>query len=174
MSWTDERVERLKAMWAEGLTASQIAKDLGEVTRNAVIGKVHRLGLSGRTKSTRKPVKRTVKTAKAAAEVASSEAKSFHGSGGGSTSTIVVGNTVLKTEIVSQPSATPNPRLLEELVIPLHQRASILQLTEHRCKWPIGDPTHEDFHYCGRQKDPTKSYCEHHCGVAYQSQDRRR
>jgi len=170
MSWTDERVERLKKMWAEGLTASNIAKELGDVTRNAVIGKVHRLGLSGRAKSTRKPVKRTVKTANA--KTAKSEMKQSVTVN--TSTTVSVGNTALKAEVLAQPSIIPQRTPLEELVIPLHQRASILQLNEHRCKWPIGDPTDEDFHYCGRQKDPAKSYCDHHCGVAYQTQDRKR
>ncbi len=171
MSWTDERVERLKKMWAEGLTASHIAKELGDVTRNAVIGKVHRLGLSGRAKSTRKPVKRTVKTTNAAtiAKTETVQAPIPQPS-----PTIAVGNTALKSEVMLQPAAMPQRRQVEELIIPLHQRASILQLNEHRCKWPIGDPTQPDFHYCGRQKDPAKSYCDHHCGVAYQSQDRKR
>lgn len=105
MSWTDERIQRLKDLWSQGLSASEIAETLGEVSRNAVIGKAHRLGLSGRPSPIKKkPVK----------------------------------------------------------------GATILSLTERMCKWPVGDPKHQDFHFCGKPSLAGLPYCAEHAALAYQ------
>ena len=165
MSWTDERVELLKKLWAEGLSASQIASELGGITRNAVIGKVHRLGLSGRGKTTaQQPKARKPRTTNTTAPARPRPTRS-------------VGNTALKADYEPAPSpvvvARPSP--VHELEIPPEERATILSLNEHRCKWPIGDPTREDFYFCGRHKEAGKPYCDHHASVAYQPVgDRRR
>ncbi len=165
MAWTDDRVELLKKLWAEGLSASQIANRLGGVTRNAVIGKVHRLGLSGRTTTSRAKVQRTRRRpAHTPNRGARSQMRSH-------------GNTALK------PAFSPNaeaeyqfaPAPIMELVIPLNERASILTLDDTKCRWPIGDPGDEDFHFCGRHSDAGDPYCEHHSSIAYQpAQSRRR
>jgi len=165
MAWTDDRVEILKKLWAEGLSASQIAGRLGGVTRNAVIGKVHRLGLSGRTTTSRAKTLRTRrKPAQHRHRVARPHLRSH-------------GNTALKPaydadaeeELVLLPAAAP------ELLIPLHERASILTLNESRCRWPIGDPGDEEFHFCGRHSGTETPYCEYHSAIAYQpAQSRRR
>ncbi len=167
MSWTDERVELLKKLWADGLSASQIASELGGVTRNAVIGKVHRLGLSGRTKATRPAAPRVRKARRPSMPPRPS--------------TRVIGNTALKVNVVAeqQVEAEVVPmRVLapaEEPFIPVEERATILQLNESTCKWPIGDPGSDDFYFCGRKSAPGMPYCEHHCGIAYQpANDRRR
>ncbi len=163
MSWTDDRVELLKKLWADGLSASQIANELGGVTRNAVIGKVHRLGLAGRAKSTRSstPRPRARPRAKPVMRVPQFS-----------------GNAALRIDTVEEQSvvARPAPRpVIEELFIPVEERASIMDLNERRCRWPIGDPTQDDFYFCGRSCDPGNSYCEHHARIAYQpSNDRRR
>lgn len=165
MAWTDERVEILKKLWAEGLSASQIANRLGGVTRNAVIGKVHRLGLSGRTTTTR------AKTPRPRRRPASKPAGRF-----GGTSFPSHGNTALKAYYEANPDAEaePVPAPVEELVIPVSERASILTLKECMCRWPIGDPGEEDFHFCGRPADQGAPYCEFHAQIAYQPPQSRR
>jgi GcrA cell cycle regulator len=160
MAWTDERVELLKRLWAEGLSASQIAGRLGGVTRNAVIGKVHRLGLSGRATSSRSSAPRPRR----------SHVPRQH-----RTPSLMFGtrgNVALKPSYEAEFEPSPIP--LEELVIPLHERASILTLKESMCRWPIGDPSAEDFHFCGRKKCGTLPYCEHHARMAYQPVQARR
>jgi GcrA cell cycle regulator len=156
MAWTDERVELLKKLWAEGLSASQIAGRLGGVTRNAVIGKVHRLGLSGRATSSSAPRPRRNHVPRAHR-----------------TPSLVFGTrgaTALKPVYETEPEPMP----LEELVIPLHERASILTLKEAMCRWPIGDPGEPEFHFCGRKSCGSLPYCEHHARMAYQPVHSRR
>ncbi len=164
MSWTNERVELLKKLWTEGHSASQIANELGGVTRNAVIGKVHRLGLSGRAK----------------APAAAAKPRRSRSTGTSSTRSPsqpqTQGATVLKAEAVPAPVAVAKPEAepIAELV-PISERATILSLTERTCKWPIGDPGSEDFYFCGRNSDAGVPYCAHHCKIAYQPvNDRRR
>lgn len=165
MAWTDDRVELLKKLWAEGLSASQIAGQLGGVTRNAVIGKVHRLGLSGRATTSRTKAPRTRRrTAHATNRAARPQLRSH-------------GNTALKPayDPDAEEDLRPAPVLVAELVIPLDERASILTLSDTKCRWPIGDPGDEDFHFCGRHSDSGVPYCEHHSSLAYQpAQSRRR
>ena len=167
MSWTDERVELLKKLWSDGLSASQVAAELGGVTRNAVIGKVHRLGLSGRAKTTttaprtRRPRNNTTRPARQV---------------GGAAPT--VGATALKADV--KPQTAPQPKAekkpeLDAVVVPISKRATILTLTESTCKWPIGDPGDGDFHFCGCASEPGSPYCKYHSEIAYQaSSDRRR
>lgn len=173
MSWTEDRVSRLAKLWAEGLSASQIAADLGEVTRNAVIGKVHRLGLSGRAKpagksnaaSRRKPTTRTATGST---------------SGGGSgytrtrtTTTRTVGNAALKMEVEEELVVAPKP--VEDVVVPISRQLTLLQLTETTCKWPTGDPTMPGFSFCGHNSKDDKPYCDFHNKLAFQPpSDRRR
>jgi GcrA cell cycle regulator len=167
MAWTDERVDILKKLWAEGLSASQIANRLGGVTRNAVIGKVHRLGLSGRTTTTRTTPSRPRRRAAPKQAVRS-------GGGGGARRT--QGNLALKAYYEADPDAEVEraPAPVHELVIPVDERASILTLKESTCRWPIGDPGDNDFHFCGRHSDPSTPYCEFHSRVAYQPPQSRR
>ena len=131
MSWTDERVELLKKLWADGLSASQIAAELGGITRNAVIGKVHRLGLSGRAKSpsSAAPRPRKARTVRPhAAGVAAADARQHR----------------------ARPTTTTSSRSRScSRIIPIEQRKTLLQLTEQTCRWPIGDPGSADFFFCG-------------------------
>jgi len=162
MAWTDERVELLKKLWAEGLSARQIADQLGGVTRNAVIGKVHRLGLSGRATTSRpktmrprkKRVDSSVKTIRGAAQApraaVSAKAASPHQSPG----------------LENFPTAMVTS--IDELVIPVKDRVTMETLKEKHCKWPIGDPSEEDFHYCGHDRHGDGVYCEFHAAKAYQ------
>lgn len=113
MTWTDERVTLLRQLWGNGKSASEIAQMLGDqITRNAVIGKAHRLGLSGRPSPIRK-----------------------------------------------KPAAQAEPVA----------GATILNLTDRMCKWPIGDPREPGFHFCGRPSVSGLPYCAEHAAVAYQT-----
>jgi GcrA cell cycle regulator len=162
--WTEDRVEILKKLWTEGLSASQIAKQLGGVTRNAVIGKVHRLGLAGRAAPSR-PVKRisvpiarprpaplsdqVVAAAKAArlAEIARAESAAQ----------------AARAPMPAFNPVKPKPRPTRDGEI-----IGVLQLGAHMCKWPIGDPGDVDFGFCGSHCEGSAVYCEEHAAIAFQ------
>src|SRR3954447_16183582 len=164
MGWTEERVELLKKLWLEGLSASQIAGVLGEgVTRNAVIGKVHRLKLSGRAKPANStPRARTAPRAPGVRRVSAGIGRSTSGiasmmksrsmGGGGAGMTMTHGANALKLSEDYQPEAYVAPQV-QELFIPVEQRLSLLQLSEETCKWPIGDPLTPDFYFCGQHSE---------------------
>lgn len=154
MSWTDDRVELLKKLWAEGLSASQIAGRLGSVTRNAVIGKVHRLGLSGRATTSR------MKSHRPRARLAAAAKRTTK------TRFTQIGNPAVRA--LYQGDAEPYVQPFEELEIPLAERKSIQTLTECSCRWPIGDPQSAEFHFCGKSKVPALPYCEFHARRAFQ------
>ena len=150
MGWTDERVESLKKLWQDGLSASQIAKQLGGVTRNAVIGKVHRLGLSGRAAPS-KPARPAFKAPRPARPAAAAPAAPRR---------------IAEPAAVAAAAPTPAPspvRYVEEAP----GTATVLTLGAHMCKWPIGDPSSDSFTYCGRRQDEGP-YCMEHARVAYQ------
>ena len=169
MAWTDERVEQLKKLWSEGLSASQIASRLGEVTRNAVIGKVHRLGLAGRATVSRPKALRPRKNVAARPGNKRANKVLRYQNPNGSA------NSFGSPFGASEMGAEPFNRTFEELVIPLEERASILTLKETSCRWPIGDPQHEEFHFCGKGKLDGLPYCEFHSRRAFQpAQSRRR
>ncbi len=180
MSWTDERVEQLKKMWGEGQSASQIAKELGGVTRNAVIGKVHRLGLSNRTGgASSKPAKEKAEKAeapKAAAKAAAAEpapAPAPPRPAGGLRKQIIPAGQPLPP----QPSANEiSPEALASVreVEKKSKKISLMELTERTCKWPVGDPATDDFWFCGLPVQAGKPYCEAHVGVAFQPMSSRR
>ena len=193
MSWTDERVELLKKMWGEGQSASQIAKELGGVTRNAVIGKVHRLGLSNRSTG-------------AAPAKAEAKAKPAEPAKPQPTATAAAA----KPKPDPKPEPTPEPKPAAEArpalparkqIIPAGQplppqpsaneispealakvsevekkakKLTLMELTERTCKWPVGDPATDDFWFCGLPVQPGKPYCEAHVGVAFQPMSARR
>jgi GcrA cell cycle regulator len=158
MSWTDERVELLKKLWAEGRSASQIANELGSVTRNAVIGKVHRLGLSGRAKSPSSSVPRQRKPR------AHSHMMRVRPTMRGNTALAYAHDYEVEAEVE-----------LIENIIPIGQRCSLLELSDDKCRWPIGDPGAADFFFCGGKPIEGAPYCGYHSRVAYQpATDRRR
>jgi GcrA cell cycle regulator len=182
MGWTEERVELLKKLWLEGLSASQIAGVLGEgVTRNAVIGKVHRLKLSGRAKPASSAPRSRSSSARPARRVSSpSGARSLGMGGGGSmarprslSGSSVMGATALKVSEEFETQAWVAPQAAE-LFIPVEQRLSLLQLSESTCKWPIGDPLTPDFYFCGQHSDDGKPYCEFHSRRAYHQVEKKR
>jgi GcrA cell cycle regulator len=163
MAWTDERVETLKKLWADGLSASQIAKQLGGVTRNAVIGKVHRLGLSGRAAPSR-PTRRV-----AAPKLATRPRSASTPAQAGATAKPVNGS----VPAVARPAA-PAPVPVEPHVLPSGDYATVLTLREGMCKWPVGDPADASFRFCGHKTTPGQAYCEAHSQMAYQPQAKRK
>ena len=197
MSWTDERVETLKKMWADGQSASQIAKELGGVTRNAVIGKVHRLGLSNRVGGSDKDEAGTAKpevveAVKPAARVEPARAPE----------TPRAAPEPVRPAVAAQAAPAPVTQLpARKAIIPAGQplppqpsaneispealasvrevekkakKLTLMELTERTCKWPIGDPATNDFWFCGLGTQAGKPYCEAHVGVAFQPMSSRR
>ena len=167
MSWTDERVSALKKLWAEGHSASQIAKQLGGVTRNAVIGKVHRWGLSGRAKPS-SPARKA-----AARKTAASSASRASASSKPRPKPSRTPSAPRTPRVIAKVQAPPPPPPLEAKLQADGSFASILTITDHMCKWPIGDPGADNFRFCGRKTDPEEPYCLAHSRVAYQPSRRR-
>lgn len=177
MSWTDERVETLIKLWTDGLSASQIATQLGGVTRNAVIGKVHRLKLSGRAKVA-SGSKRAKKTAEMQEQRRRAAARTASAAPITRTVTTAIGNTALKaeisTEIVAR-AAAPAHDSTDSVVVPMSRELTLTDLNESTCKWPIGDPMAEDFNFCGNGVKEGCPYCAYHAKLAFQpASDRRR
>ncbi|WP_374641518.1 GcrA family cell cycle regulator [Tabrizicola sp.] len=198
MSWTDERVETLKRMWGEGQSASQIAKELGGVTRNAVIGKVHRLGLSNRVGGKEEEEEAQATPAPAAAaprpepvarpEPAAPRAEAPRPAPASPAAPAAPVSNVtplpIRKAIVPAGQPLPPQPSLNEIspealasVREVEKRArklTLMELTERTCKWPIGDPATDDFWFCGLPSLPGKPYCEAHVGVAFQPMSARR
>ena len=138
MSWTDEKVEKLKELWTKGHTASQIAAALGDTTRNAVIGKAHRLNLEARapSKHSGASVSRENKQIRRGPAPTSRKAK-------------------FQSILLDKNFEPENPKSLEEL-------------TDTTCKWPIGHPNEEKFYFCGRNPEGEFPYCKLHVLYAFQ------
>jgi GcrA cell cycle regulator len=151
MNWTEERVALLRKLWTEEFSASRIAAELGGVSRSAVIGKMHRLGLCGRGKPTWS-AKRQSKARLPRSERQVCRAAS-------------IGNTALKVRAEMLEEAQPQP--FESIVVPIARKLTIEKLTEHTCKWPIGDPGHQEFHFCGHDSLEAMPYCRYHARLAY-------
>lgn len=167
MNWTDERVELLKKLWAEGLSASQIATQLGGVSRNAVIGKVHRLKLSarGRTSSATPRAKKAPTTTTTVLKPVSRPVRPVAAS---------VGATALAIQFDAQPVVRQMVRTSDNVVVPISRNLTLIQLTERTCKWPNGDPLSEEFSFCGNEAGETGPYCGYHSKLAYQPASERR
>ena len=196
MSWTDERVELLKKMWSEGQSASQIAKELGGVTRNAVIGKVHRLGLSNRAGSAPASATATAKVEPAPAKTEDKPKAAPKRTAGKAEPTDETNVVELRTEAATppannarkqiipagkplppQPSANEiSPEALAKVneIEKKAKKLTLMELTERTCKWPVGDPATEHFWFCGLPVQQGKPYCEAHVGVAFQPMSARR
>lgn len=156
VTWTDERVELLKKLWSDGLSASQIAAEIGGVTRNAVIGKVHRLGLSGRGKAKAAAPQRPRKPTRAPsapAPIAPAAARS----------PVVLAPP--PPGLVAEPEVEDT---VDEVALPVSERVTIMDLRESMCRWPMGDPTKPEFRFCGARSVTGLPYCSHHSRVAYQ------
>ena len=202
MSWTDERIERLKKMWHDGATASQIAEELGGVSRNAVIGKAHRLGLEQRPSPVKAGEEKDKKAAAAPAAKAAPKPEATPAKAGAAAATpapsaspshpgapaprpgpemqyrsIGPGGFVRQGPGDQQAPIPPAPprRLVPAKPSPeVADKTSMLELNDRICKWPMGHPGEPDFHFCGKPSNPGYPYCVDHCGVAYQAQLPRR
>ena len=187
MSWTDERVEKLKTMWGEGQSASQIAKALGGVTRNAVIGKVHRLGLSNRATGAKSPSASApaaeAKPAKAAPKAPPAATAQAPKADPAPAAPAAPSKPVIQSSTMRREPPPPTPAMVEdaqrtaEALAAIQKKArklDLLELTERTCKWPIGDPATDDFYFCGLPCAPGKPYCEAHVAVAFQPMSSRR
>ena len=198
MSWTEERIEQLKSMWTQGATASEIAEKLGGVSRNAVIGKAHRLGLEARP-SPVKPGEEKEQSA-AAAKPAKAEAapktapvsdqpqqaparhipqpqRQRPQQEGMQYRSVGPGGFIRQGPGDQQAPIPPAPprRLVPAKPSPeVADKTSLLELNDRICKWPMGHPGEPDFHFCGEPSNPGYPYCVAHCGVAYQAQLPRR
>ena len=141
MDWNAERIETLTRLWREGLSASQVARQMGDLTRSAVIGKVHRLGIAGRDTPSRPR------------------------NTGGRPSTRPRASAGGQPRRLAQVRASrPAPPTRVDFDAP--PTATLLTLTEHGCRWPIGDPDTTDFGFCGRMKADRGAYCGGHAPMA--------
>ena len=139
MDWSEERTATLKKLWLEGFSASQVARQLGGVSRSAVIGKVHRLGITVRET----PVRQRVASVRAPSRMARQRPT--------------------RETVATRPIASYER--IEEDLLPT---SGILGLGAHSCRWPIGHPENDDFGFCGRPKVSARgSYCEQHSQGAF-------
>jgi GcrA cell cycle regulator len=145
MDWTNERVDELRRLWGQGQTASRIAELLGGITRNAVIGKAHRLGLCGRPSPIRREEgQRLARPLRAPAAALAEE---------------------LTREPQSRPVESPAPPPLPVAAPGASKQA---RGSAKSCSWPMGDPKQPEFHFCGEEAVPGRPYCAVHCTMAYQ------
>ncbi len=163
MNWTEERVELLRKLWAEGLSASQIAAQLGAVSRNAVIGKVHRLKLAGRGRSTTQPA-RAKKAPAPKAQQAPRPPRPVAATHGAN---------ALQAQFDAEPARMAY-RPANDVVVPISRKLMLTQLTERTCKWPNGDPLTDEFNFCGNEAGDNGPYCTYHAKLAYQPASERR
>ncbi|HMS20112.1 MAG TPA: GcrA family cell cycle regulator [Sphingorhabdus sp.] len=196
MSWTDERIDRLKTMWEKGLTASQIADELGGVSRNAVIGKAHRLGLKsrpspvkandGEAKPAPKPKAKPVEKAAAPRPSAPSSGSTERVIPTYSTPSVPQPRTDMPKIVSIGPGGfmrqgpgdqqAPIPPAPPRRLVPakpspeIADKTSLLDLSDRVCRWPMGHPGEPDFHFCGEAVNPGFPYCVEHFGRAYQAQ----
>ncbi|OLP58392.1 GcrA cell cycle regulator [Xaviernesmea oryzae] len=179
MNWTDERVEKLKKLWSEGLSASQIAAQLGGVSRNAVIGKVHRLSLPGRAKAGGSaPAAANARPKRPATPAPAPQRPQAE-------APRILPRTTMRPNDVAVMKDGGAPVPAEEtspvtatsgnVVVPMTRKLALTQLTDRTCKWPVGDPMKDDFHFCGNDCNENSPYCTYHARLAYQpSAERRR
>lgn len=168
MGWTDERIELLKTYWSEGRSASQIAELLGEgLTRNAVIGKAHRLGLASRPS----PVKTAPRPAEPKAAPQPEDADTVVSAG---EAPAVEPPPVADAPPAPPPAPAPRAGKPRSRGAAKPARVSLLDLNDRICKWPIGHPDEADFHFCGKPVLQGFPYCSEHCALAYQAQQPRR
>ncbi|HEY2706657.1 MAG TPA: GcrA family cell cycle regulator [Caulobacteraceae bacterium] len=148
MEWNEERIEALTKMWREGLSASQVARQLGGVSRSAVIGKVHRLGIAGRDAPARPH------------NVGGRPSTRIRATAGG---------------VVRRPETPRTPRIIipsaPRVAFEVPATATIHSLTDHACRWPIGEPDQEGFGFCGRLRSGPGAYCAGHAPMATRRRD---
>ncbi|MCP5386380.1 MAG: GcrA cell cycle regulator [Novosphingobium sp.] len=199
MSWTDERIEKLTKMWEGGATASQIADELGGVSRNAVIGKAHRLGLKARPSPVKPNEKEAPAPAPAKAPKAEAAPRAAQPASRAAPAPRPAAAPSAAPTTDAAPASPPQPRIVsvgpggflrqgpgdQQAPIPpapprrlvpakpsaeVADKTSLLDLNDRICRWPMGHPGEPDFHFCGEKVNPGFPYCVEHCGRAYQAQ----
>jgi len=201
LSWTEERIDTLKKMWDSGLTATQIAEELGGVSRNAVIGKAHRLGLQSRPSPVKpnepkaaaepaapRPAAPAAPAPRAPAAVAPQAPAAPPSAAPPTTEAKPESNAPVLRSVGPGGFLRQNPGEQSAPITPAPPRrlvpakpsdaiagkTSLLDLNDRICKWPLGHPGEPDFHFCGDKVNPGFPYCVAHCGHAYQAQLPRR
>ena len=154
LSWTDDRVALLRRLWEDGQSASKIAAQLGGVTRNAVIGKVHRLGMGGRIKPGEEALAASPKAVEIEVAIAVVEMEAPE-------PVAILAHRPVPEFPAPAPAAEP-------VALVVSQRVTIMDLRESMCRWPIGDPTTPEFRFCGARSITGLPYCTQHAEIAYQ------
>lgn len=186
MAWTDEMVEELKRLWAEGVTTGEIGRRLN-ISKNSIVGKVHRLGLSGRPSpikkksdsdtpkpATSKPTAKKAVSTKTAKPVKEQPKEA------------IATKPTVKPQPTTEPKSVAKPApqkiqiendeediaLAKSMALPVQEKSkkeffSLTDLDNHTCRWPIGDPKDENFHFCGKKVRLGQTYCEEHAAIAY-------
>ena len=144
MSWTDEKVAKLKELWGKGKTANQIAEIIGGISRNAVIGKAHRLNLSAKIKTRAATSNQNFENSQDNKNIRTNKGRKNR----------------FRSLIIEKDFEPENPKQLEEL-------------DENSCKWPIGHPNEKSFYFCGRTSLKDFSYCKLHLLYAYQPKNKK-
>ena len=200
MAWTDQRIDQLKTLWEKGLTASQIADELGGVSRNAVIGKAHRLGLKSRPSPVKaNDAEKKIVLKKAPPKPATAESAKPRAAAPVAPPPRAMESSPATAEAQAERATTAMPRIVsigpggfmrqgpgdQQAPIPpapprrlvpakpspeMASKTSLLDLNERVCRWPMGHPGEADFHFCGVAVNPGFPYCVEHCGRAYQAQ----
>ena len=159
----------------EGLSASQIAGELGEgVTRNAVIGKVHRLKLSSRGRATAAPATKKKMAAPTATVQRTAPAAVRPAAQAPRIITPSVGGNALQMQFDAEPASHQHLRPTSDVVVPISRRLHLVDLSERTCKWPNGDPLSDDFSFCGNDARDASPYCGYHAKLAFQPVGERR
>lgn len=166
MAWTDEMVDDLRTMWKQGMTTAEIGKKLG-VSKNSIVGKVHRLGLSGRPSPIKK--KDEVEDAKQPEEKKAPKEKHVFTEKPIEAKAEKVAEKAKPAEKIERKEPKKdfkkNCQLSELEKNP--RAVSLMELDNHTCRWPVGDPKDENFHFCGRKVRIGQTYCDEHSSVAY-------
>ena len=171
MAWTDERIKQLRQLWSEGQSASKIAEKLGGVTRNAVIGKIHRLGLSNRSENSEKTIitkkrgrpPKVKNTDNFQKQTDDSKNKKFSQINSDKFDDLRVDGLGNDKNILPEATLASIAELEENA-----KKLNLMELTERTCKWPIGDPATENFWFCGHPSEQGKPYCSTHVSIAFQ------
>jgi GcrA cell cycle regulator len=164
MEWTEQRIDILRRLWGQGQTASQIATILGGVTRNAVIGKAHRLGLTGRPS----PIKRDGASPSQPRRRQAQPQRRMQPSLPPLAASLGVSrpqSAGMQAAMNETQAAPPPAEARTAPKAPAQQRN--VHAGSKTCSWPVGDPKQPGFHFCGESAEPGRSYCAHHCGIAY-------
>lgn len=192
MAWTDAMVEKLKELWSQGVTTGEIGKRLG-ISKNSIVGKVHRLGLEGRPSPIKKssdetpavkdkktskkaekkvqeaPIKTEVKKEKSPVSTKKEKNKEPKNETKAQTTPVAPKKNTVKVDSQIEEDDIKLIKSLEVKSEKDYQKENIalIELDNHTCRWPLGDPKDPDFHFCGRKVKTGQTYCEEHSAIAY-------